>query len=149
MIARSKSLAGIALLASAAFVLTACAATEEAAPAESSTTDAAAGEATMALSGTLVGAGASSQGAAQEAWVAGFQTANEEVTVSYDPIGSGGGRETFQSGASSFAGSDRASKSTKLLKATSARVSLMLASGKSLPTFLPLRLSSTSMALRP
>ena len=110
MIARSKSLAGIALLASAAFVLTACAATEEAAPAESSTTEAAPAEAPMALSGTLVGAGASSQGAAQEAWVAGFQTANEEVTVTYDPIGSGGGRETFQSGASSFAGSDRAFK---------------------------------------
>jgi phosphate transport system substrate-binding protein len=32
------------------------------------------------------------------------------VTVTYDPIGSGGGRETFQSGASSFAGSDRAFK---------------------------------------
>ena len=110
MIARSKSLAGIALLASAAFVLTACAATEEAAPAESSTTEAAPAEAPMALSGTLVGAGASSQGAAQEAWVAGFQTANEEVTVTYDPIGSGGGRETFKSGASSFAGSDRAFK---------------------------------------
>lgn len=97
MIARKKALAGVALLASAAFVLTACAAAEE--EATSST-----------FAGTLIGAGASSQGSAQEAWVAGFQTANPEVTVSYDPIGSGGGRETFQNGASSFAGSDRAFK---------------------------------------
>ncbi|TQO20535.1 phosphate ABC transporter substrate-binding protein (PhoT family) [Rhodoglobus vestalii] len=60
------------------------------------------------LTGTLVGAGASSQQAAQEAWVAGFQTANENVTVEYDPIGSGGGRDTFIGGGSQFAGSDRA-----------------------------------------
>lgn len=107
MITRTKSLAGVALLASAAFVLTACAATEEAAMDETNTAGA---EANSSLSGTLVGAGASSQGSAQEAWVAGFQTANPDVTVTYDPIGSGGGRETFQSGASSFAGSDRAFK---------------------------------------
>jgi len=60
------------------------------------------------LTGTLVGAGASSQQSAQEAWVAGFQTANENVTVEYDPIGSGGGRDTFIGGGSLFAGSDRA-----------------------------------------
>ncbi len=60
------------------------------------------------LGGELVGAGASSQGAAQEAWIAGFQTANPNVVVNYDPAGSGTGRETFQNGASAFAGSDRA-----------------------------------------
>ena len=103
MIARKKALAGAALLASAAFVLTACSAAEE-------TNTAATEAAASTLSGTLIGAGASSQGSAQETWVAGFQIANPEVTVSYDPIGSGGGRETFQNGASSFAGSDRAFK---------------------------------------
>ena len=96
---RSQRLAGVALLASAAFVLSACAGGDGNSGSDSSGSG---------LSGTLIGAGASSQGAAQEAWVAGFQTANESVTVTYDPIGSGGGRETFQSGASSFAGSDRA-----------------------------------------
>lgn len=60
------------------------------------------------LSGTLVGAGASSQQSAQEAWVAAFQTANGDVTVEYDPVGSGGGRDTFIAGGSQFAGSDRA-----------------------------------------
>jgi len=61
-----------------------------------------------ALRGHLIGAGASSQGSAQEAWVVGFQLENPGVTVTYDPIGSGGGRETFQSGAALFAASDRA-----------------------------------------
>lgn len=85
----------------AALTLTSCAANESGA-----TTDE--GSASSSLSGELIGAGASSQGSAQEAWVAGFQTANNEVTVNYDPTGSGAGRETFQQGASAFAGSDRA-----------------------------------------
>ena len=62
------------------------------------------------LSGTLVGGGASSQDAAQEAWVAGFQTANPDVTIDYDPAGSGAGREMFIAGGERFAGSDRAFK---------------------------------------
>jgi phosphate transport system substrate-binding protein len=65
-------------------------------------------EGTSALSGTLVGGGASSQGSAQEAWTAAFQTENSGVTVEYDPSGSGAGRDAFMAGASSFAGSDRA-----------------------------------------
>src|SRR5690606_3123968 len=60
------------------------------------------------LSGTFNGAGASSQGSAQDAWVAAFQTANPEVTVNYDPRGSGAGRETFIGGGSDWAGSDSA-----------------------------------------
>jgi phosphate transport system substrate-binding protein len=58
------------------------------------------------LSGTFAGAGASSQGSAQEAWVAAFQTANPDVTIDYDPSGSGAGRETFIAGGTVFAGSD-------------------------------------------
>ncbi len=62
------------------------------------------------IRGTIIGAGSSAQQAAQEAWVVGFQTANVHATVEYDPIGSGGGRETFIGGGSQFAGSDRAFK---------------------------------------
>ena len=40
------------------------------------------------------------------AWKAGFQTANSDVTVNYDAVGSGGGREQFLAGAVNFAGSD-------------------------------------------
>ncbi|MGK5531832.1 phosphate ABC transporter substrate-binding protein PstS [Streptomyces sp. URMC 129] len=58
------------------------------------------------LSGTISGAGASSQEAAQGAWQAGFQSANPDVTVDYDPVGSGGGREQFVAGGVAFAGSD-------------------------------------------
>lgn len=60
----------------------------------------------MDLSGSLNGAGASSQESAMEAWRAGFQSANPNVTVNYDPVGSGGGRTQFLDGGTLFAGSD-------------------------------------------
>jgi phosphate transport system substrate-binding protein len=60
------------------------------------------------LSGTLVGAGSSAQQAAMQGWTAGFSSVQPEVTVNYDPIGSGGGREQFLSGGTDFAGSDAA-----------------------------------------
>ena len=60
------------------------------------------------LSGEIAGGGASSQEVAVQAWTAGFQTANPDVTITYDPAGSGAGRESFQAGAFAFAGSDRA-----------------------------------------
>lgn len=66
------------------------------------------------LAGTIDGAGASSQGSAQEAWVAAFQTANPDVTINYDPSGSGAGREAFIAGGVSFAGSDSALKQEEI-----------------------------------
>lgn len=59
------------------------------------------------LAGTIVGDGASSQRAAQDAWIAAFQLEHPLATVEYDPVGSGSGREGFQAGASDFTGSDR------------------------------------------
>lgn len=79
--------------------LAGCAANESSAP---ETT------AVSTLTGTLNGAGASSQGSAQEAWIAGFQTSNPGVTINYDPSGSGAGRKAFISGGAQFAGSDSA-----------------------------------------
>jgi phosphate transport system substrate-binding protein len=58
------------------------------------------------LSGTLNGAGSSAQEAAFTAWRAAFQGDNSDVTVNYDPVGSGGGREQFLAGGVKFAGSD-------------------------------------------
>ncbi|HEY1106424.1 MAG TPA: phosphate ABC transporter substrate-binding protein PstS, partial [Agromyces sp.] len=66
------------------------------------------------LSGTIDAAGASSQGSAQEAWVAAFQTANPDVTINYDPSGSGAGREAFIAGGVDFAGSDSFLKDEEL-----------------------------------
>src|SRR5690606_26080124 len=61
------------------------------------------------LSGTLAGAGASSQDSAMAAWVAGYNADVEpNVTVNYDGVGSGAGREQFIAGAVQFAGSDAA-----------------------------------------
>ena len=64
------------------------------------------GEGGESLSGSVAGGGASSQEAAQAAWTAGFQTANPDATINYDPVGSGGGREGFINGSYKFAGSD-------------------------------------------
>ncbi len=60
------------------------------------------------LSGQIAGAGATSQEAAQEAWIAEFENENSDVTISYDPVGSGGGREQFIAGGTAYAGSDAA-----------------------------------------
>jgi phosphate transport system substrate-binding protein len=69
------------------------------------------------LSGELVGSGASSQESAMEAWRAGFQSANPDVTVSYDPVGSGGGRTAFLDGSVQFAGTDSALTEEELTQA--------------------------------
>lgn len=60
------------------------------------------------VSGEIAGAGATSQEAAQEAWTAEFVNQNSGATVSYDPVGSGGGREQFIAGGVAYAGSDAA-----------------------------------------
>lgn len=101
------------------FSLAACGAANEETDSNSDTT-AAGGESTAGsgddtagaeapaeeLSGSIAGAGASSQGAAMEAWKASFESTHGDVTVSYDPVGSSGGREQFLSGATVFGGSD-------------------------------------------
>jgi phosphate transport system substrate-binding protein len=58
------------------------------------------------LSGQIAGAGSSAQEAAMQAWIATFQEQNSGVTISYDAVGSGGGREQFIAGATPFGGTD-------------------------------------------
>jgi phosphate transport system substrate-binding protein len=70
------------------------------------------------LSGTLNGAGASSQESAMDAWKSGFQTANSGVTVNYDPSGSGAGVDQFLAGGVDFAGSDAYLDSGQMSQAT-------------------------------
>jgi phosphate transport system substrate-binding protein len=94
---RTRLVAPAALAVAAALALSSCAVNEMGLEDTGSTLD-----------GYLVGAGSSAQDAAQQSWVAGFQTAHPRVTVDYDPSGSGAGRDTFIEGASDFAGSDRA-----------------------------------------
>lgn len=96
-----------AVTLSAAFAstlaLAACGASNEGGTTAS--TDAS-GESQEQLSGTLNGAGSSAQQAAIQGWVAGYNAQQPDVTVNYDPVGSGGGREQFLSGGVDFAGSD-------------------------------------------
>ncbi|MFT4294662.1 MAG: phosphate ABC transporter substrate-binding protein PstS [Micropruina sp.] len=94
--------APVALLAAAALTLSACAANEPANPAASGSN----GGGTTAAS-TLAGKGASSMSAAQQKWIADYQSAHSGVTINYSPDGSGAGREAFISGAVQYAGSDR------------------------------------------
>src|SRR5690606_9230923 len=95
-----------ALTATAALALSlslaACGASNESGSAASADS----GNGGEGVSGTLSGAGASSQAAAVDAWKQGFLEANPDATVNYDPVGSGGGREQFVSGAVPWAGSD-------------------------------------------
>jgi phosphate transport system substrate-binding protein len=70
------------------------------------------------LSGSLVGAGASSQQSAMEAWQAGFEGEYPDVQFSYDPAGSGAGREQFINGSADFAGSDAALDDEELTAAS-------------------------------
>src|SRR5688500_4310912 len=84
--------------------LSACGASNE----SDGDTAAGGGDSTEQLNGDLVGAGASSQQAAMQGWQAGFSGVEPEVTFSYDPVGSGGGREQFLAGGTDFAGSDAA-----------------------------------------
>ena len=98
--------AAVSASLAAVLALAACGASNEGGS-ETGSGDAAGGSAAE-LSGSLVGAGASSQQSAMEAWQAGFEGEYPDVQFSYDPVGSGSGREQFISGAADFAGSDAA-----------------------------------------
>lgn len=106
-----------ALLAASTLALTACASDDNQGAVDTAGAPESAGP---ALSGQLAGAGASSQASAMEAWIAGFQTANPDVTVNYDSVGSGAGREQFVAGqALGFAASDSALDEEEITAATS------------------------------
>ena len=74
------------------------------------------------LSGSLAGAGASSMGNAQTAWTETFkglvQAEGGDLDVTYDPTGSGTGREQFLSGQVKFAGTDAALDEEELAAST-------------------------------
>ncbi|MFT4051263.1 MAG: phosphate ABC transporter substrate-binding protein PstS [Microbacterium sp.] len=91
-----------AVAAVAALTLTACASNEGSSDTTSSETTA------EALTGSLVGQGASSQQVAIQSWTALFNETSPDAVIEYDPAGSGTGRESFLAGAVNFAGSDRA-----------------------------------------
>lgn len=94
-------MAGIASIGAMALVLAACGGDNGT---DDNGTGGGAGN-DMELSGSIAGAGASSQENAMVGWQAGF-TELTGVDVNYDSVGSGTGREQFLNGATLFAGSD-------------------------------------------
>ncbi|MGL5867010.1 MAG: phosphate ABC transporter substrate-binding protein PstS [Dermatophilaceae bacterium] len=70
------------------------------------------------LSGQLKASGASSQESAMSAWIAGYQSKQPDVTVQYDSVGSGAGRENLLAGAVTIAGSDAALDDEERAKVT-------------------------------
>jgi phosphate transport system substrate-binding protein len=91
-----------AILAAGALALSACGTDN----ATGTAPEPAGNNAETSVSGTLTGAGASSQQAAMTAWKAGFQELQPEAQLQYSPDGSGAGREAFLSEGVQFAGSD-------------------------------------------
>ncbi len=88
-------------------------------PTGTATTGAAAARAddAAAITGTFKGAGSSAQENAVKAWTASFQGAHPGVTVNYEGVGSGAGREQFLAGGIAWAGSDSAMKPEELTAA--------------------------------
>lgn len=70
------------------------------------------------FSGVLNGAGASSQESAMGAWRAGFQGLHPDTTITYDPVGSSGGRTQFLAGGLAFAGTDSPLSPDEVQRAT-------------------------------
>ena len=96
------ALSGIVMLASVAACGDNTAATTDNSSSSDSTSK------STPISGNFSGAGASSQQAAVEAWIAGFQGTNPEAKIAYNSSGSGAGVQTFLTGATAWAGSDKA-----------------------------------------
>jgi phosphate transport system substrate-binding protein len=65
-------------------------------------------------SNTLSGAGSSFQKSYEEALIAGFQGSNSDVTVTYNPVGSGAGKASLQTKDVDFAGTDSLPKPEEL-----------------------------------
>lgn len=70
------------------------------------------------VSGSIAGAGASSQEKAMGGWIATLTSVAPDLTVSYEAVGSGGGREQFLSGGVQFAGTDSPLKPEEVTAAT-------------------------------
>jgi len=75
------------------------------------------GDSGSKLTGTLNAGGSSAQESAVAAWKKAFQSTNPDVTINYDPVGSGGGREQFLAGGLDLAGSDAYLNDEELTKA--------------------------------
>jgi len=82
----------LALVAALAFVVAGCGDANDSSSGDSGAAASSDGG-SKEVSGNSAGAGSSAQDAAMQAWIAGLQSTSPDATVSYDPVGSGGGRD--------------------------------------------------------
>jgi phosphate transport system substrate-binding protein len=99
-----RLLLALAMTAALAFAVAACGDANDSSGGSAASSDGGSAD----VSGNIAGAGSSAQDAAMQSWIAGLQSSSPDATVSYDPVGSGGGREQFVSKGVDFAGSDSA-----------------------------------------
>jgi phosphate transport system substrate-binding protein len=114
MLSRKTRATTLSVALAGALTLTACGASNEGDTGGSASGD---GGGESGLSGTLNGAGSSAQQAAMQGFIAGYSEVQPDVTVNYDPVGSGGGREQFLAGGVDFAGTDAALDDEELTQA--------------------------------
>jgi len=98
----------VPIAAAATLVLAACSSGNS--PSESqratSSSDASQSGSVSELSGDLLGAGATFPDPVYQEWIGAFVGENPGVTITYEPIGSGGGVEQFTAQSTDFGGSD-------------------------------------------
>src|SRR5262245_57879911 len=105
MVKRRKGLLVLATVAVLALVAAACSSDDDGGnPGSTGATSSTGAPGGAPLSGELNGAGSTAQQAAMEAWVATLTGENPDLTINYDPVGSGAGREQFIGGGADFAG---------------------------------------------
>ncbi len=102
----SRWLAVFAAACALVLGLAACGGSSSSSESGGSENESGGGAPSVEVSGEIAGAGSTAQEAAQKAWTAEFENANGGATISYDGVGSGGGREKFIADAVAFAGSD-------------------------------------------
>ena len=101
----------VALLAAVGLVASACGSSSDSGTSTDTTAGAGAGGATAdfdyaALSGTINGSGATFPSAFYEVAIDGFTGVAPDLTVNYNPVGSGQGKKDLAAGTSDWAGSD-------------------------------------------
>ncbi len=98
-----------------AVTMAACSSGADGSPAGSSTSGGGSG-----LSAGLLGAGATFPDPVYQEWIGAFISDNPDVSITYEPIGSGGGVEQFTAQSTDFGGSDAFMKDEELAAAEDA-----------------------------
>jgi phosphate transport system substrate-binding protein len=119
----------------------------------SATTSASASASTSSVSGTIKAAGSTFQTNFQQSAISAFKSSDPNITVDYDPVGSGTGRSDLYSNTVLFAGSDSPIPSKEVSKVPAGKTVLYfpvqigpIAMAYNLPNVTGLKLNATVLA---